>query len=322
MDGYRGVASAKAAQTGGGEPGVADTTALAAAPAGVGRIRAWTSALGLQMTVVILLQAAYALALARYVGPLSTPRALLTLALFVPESIGRRLINDYDDHRRGVDRADNARPGSALALGLPMQQVRVAGLSCFAVATCGFIYLLYTTSPVSLVIVPLLFVTLLYSGGPAPLGYRALGEVVDFVLAGCLVVGSVVWVNAHTLTWPVVLGALAGGFLFAATMLHNNLGDLTDDLRAGKRTVAHVLSRRTAKILYVSLLAAPYLCVVVMALEFGSLRCAAPVLSLPYAAYLAVAVARSRFDATMPTWFHMPRLLAAFFALFVLATWL
>lgn len=195
------------------------------------------------MTVVILLQAAYALAIAQHVGSLSVPRALLTLGLFVPESIARRLINDYDDHRRGVDRVDNARPGSALALGLPMKQVRVAGLSCFAIAACGFAYLLYTTSPISLVIVPLVFVTLLYSGGPSPLGYRALGEVVDFVLAGCLVVGSVVWVNVHSITLPVVLGAMAGGFLFAATMLHNNLADLTDDLRAGKRTVAHVLSR-------------------------------------------------------------------------------
>ncbi|MGW0534059.1 UbiA family prenyltransferase [Streptomyces sp. NPDC003032] len=295
---------------------------MATAPVGAARVRAWISALGLQMTVVIVLQAAYALALARYVGSLSTPRALLTLALFVPESIGRRLINDYDDHRRGVDRPDNARPGSALALGLPMKRVRVAGLACFALATCGFIYLLYTTSPLSLVIIPLIFVTLLYSGGPAPLGYRALGEVVDFVLAGCLVVGSVVWVNAHSITLPVVLGAMAGGFLFAATMLHNNLADLTDDLRAGKRTVAHVLSRRTAKILYVTLLTAPYLCLLGVALEFDSIRCAAPLLSLPYAAFLAVSVARSRFDDTMPTWFHMPRLLAAFFALFVLATWL
>lgn len=284
----------------------------------VAPVRAWISALCLQMTVVVLLQAGYALAIAGHLGILSPGRALLTMALFVPESIGRRLINDWDDFRRGVDHADNARPGSALALGLSMQQVRVVGLACFTVAVVGFTYLLYTTSPVSVVIIPLAFVTLIYSGGPAPLGYHGLGEVVDFVFTGFLVTGSVIWVNTHRITPAVVLGALTAGFLFAATMFHNDLADITEDRKAGKRTLAHVLSPRAAKFWYVFLMGASYLGVILVAYEFHSIRYAAPVLSLPYAVYLTQAVVRSRLDTTMPSWFHMPRLLAAFFALFIL----
>lgn len=287
-----------------------------------GRARAWISALGLQMTVVVLAQVAYALTLARQLGPLSPGRAVLTAALFIPESVGRRLINDYDDYRRGVDRADNARPGSALALGLPMKQVRAVGLACFTVSVVAIAYLLYTTSPLSVVILPLVFVTLIYSGGPAPLGYRGLGEVVDFLLTGCLVVGVVVWVNAHQLTLPVVLGALAAGFLFATTMFHNDLRDVAEDLRAGKRTLAHALSERAAKIWYVALMAAPYPCVALVATELGSLRYAAPLLTLPYAVFITWAVVRSRLGGTMPSWFHVPRLLAIFFVLFVLAGWM
>lgn len=284
--------------------------------------RAWISALGLQMTVVVLLQAAYALAIAQQLGSISPIRALLTMALFIPESIGRRLINDYDDYRRGVDRADNARRGSALAQGLSMTQVRVVGLACFAIAAVVITYLLYTTSPVSVVILPLVFVTFIYSGGPSPLGHRALGEVVDFALTGCLVVGGVVWVNVHRVTLPVVLGAMAAGFLFATIMFHNNLRDITEDRTAGKRTIAHVLSPRSAKILYAILMAAPYPCVLLVAHQFHSLRYAAPLLTLPYAAYIAISVVRSRLGDTMPSWFHMPRLLASFFALFALAAWI
>jgi 1,4-dihydroxy-2-naphthoate polyprenyltransferase len=284
--------------------------------------RSWISALGLQMTVVVLLQAAYALAIAGQLGALSPARALLTMGLFIPESIGRRLINDYDDYGRGVDRVDNARPGSALALGLSMAQVRVVGLACFAIAVVPMIYLLYTTSPVSVVILPLAFVTLIYSGGPSPLGYHGLGEVVDFVLTGCLVVGAVVWVNVHIITLPVVLGAIAAGFLFAATMFHNDLRDIVEDMRAGKRTIAHVLSPRSAKIWYAILMLAPYPCVLLIAYQFHSPRYAAPLLLLPWAVYLTMAVVRSRLGDTMPSWLHMPRLLASFFALFVLAAWI
>jgi 1,4-dihydroxy-2-naphthoate octaprenyltransferase len=285
--------------------------------------RSWLSALGLQMTVVVLLQAGFALAIARHLGPLSPARAVSTLLLFVPESIARRLINDYDDYRRGVDRLDNARPGSALALGLPMHQVRIVGLACFAIAVAWVGYLLYTTTPASIVILPLMCVTLIYSGGPSPLGYRGLGEVVDFVLTGFLVVGGVIWVNVHRLGLPVVLGALAAGFLFAITMLHNDLRDIEEDRRAGKQTVAHLLSAGAAKAWYAGLIIAPYACIALLAWQFHSVRYAAPLLTFPYAAWLLIGVLRSRLGATMPPWLpHLPRLLTSFFAIFVLAAWI
>jgi 1,4-dihydroxy-2-naphthoate octaprenyltransferase len=284
--------------------------------------RAWISALGLPMTMVVLLQAGYALTIAGHLGALSPGRVLLTLALLIPESIGRRLINDSDDFRREVDRADNARPGSALALGLSMKQVRMVGLGCFTVAVVGFAYLLYTTSPLSLVVIPLAFVTLIYSGGPSPLGYRGFGEVVDFVFTGFLVTGAVIWVNVNRITPAVVFGALAAGFLFATIMFHNNLADRTEDLKAGKHTVAHVLSTRAAKVWYVTLIGASYLCVLAVAHQLDSIRYAAPLLTLPYAIYITQSVLRSKLDKTMPSWFHMPRLLAAFFAVFIVAGWL
>jgi 1,4-dihydroxy-2-naphthoate polyprenyltransferase len=284
--------------------------------------RSWISAMGLSMTVVVLLQVAYSLAIAHHLGALSPARVLLTVALFIPESISRRLINDYDDYRRGVDRADNARPGSALALGLPMGRVRAAGLTCYVTAIALLAYLLYTTSPISVVIAPLALVTLAYTGGPSPLGHHGLGEVVDFVFTGCLVTGIVVWVNVHRMSPAVILGAMAAGFLFSATMFHNDLRDMTQDRQAGKRTLAHALPAGAAKACYAFLLAAPYLCVILIAWQFHSARYAAPLLSLPYAAYLATGVGRSRLDRTMPSWSHMPRLLSAFFALFALAAWI
>ncbi|MFE0423368.1 prenyltransferase [Streptomyces sp. NPDC058953] len=290
--------------------------------ASAGSIRAWISALALPMTAVVLLQAAFALSVARHLGTLSPPRALLTLALFIPESISRRLINDYDDYRSGVDRPGNARPGSALDLGLPMERVRLVGLSCFAVSTAGFSYLLYTTSPLSVLVIPLAFATLLYSGGPSPIGHRALGEVMDFLLTGCFVVGVVIWVNVEQLTAPVWLSAAAAGFLFVVIMFHNNLRDTGGDLAAGKRTIAQRMSPRTAKTAYVLFLAAPYLCMALVARELDALAPAAPLITLPYAIWIMVAVARSRLGATMPSWLHMPRLLASFFALFALAEWI
>jgi 1,4-dihydroxy-2-naphthoate octaprenyltransferase len=286
------------------------------------RVRAWLSAMGLQMTAVVLLQILFALSVARHLGTLSTGRALLTLALFVPESVSRRLLNDYDDFKRGVDVPENARRGSALALGLSMRRVRAVGLLCFATGIVALGWLLYTTNPWSLTVLPLSFSMLVYSGGPIPLGHRGLGELMDFVVNGFYVVAVVIWVNVHRLPPAAVLAAVAAGFLFAATMFHNDLRDAVEDLRAGKRTLAHALSPRGAKVAYAVFVLAPYLCVALIASSLHSVRFAAPLLSLPYAVWLVAGVTRSRLGGTMPSWMHLPRLLASVFVLLVLASWI
>lgn len=303
-----------------------ESVRLPAARAGVrgvtGTARSWMSAMGLSMSVVVLLQVAYGLAIAQHLGALSLMRVLLTIALFIPESISRRLINDYDDYRHGVDRADNARPGSALALGLSMRKVRAVGFTCYAIGVALLGYLLYTTSPVSIVILPVALVTLAYTGGPSPLGHHGLGEVVDFVVTGSLVTGIVIWINVHQLGIAAILGCVAAGFLFSATMFHNDLRDKTQDGEAGKRTLAHALSARSAKAGYACMLIAPYVCVILITWLFHSARYAVPLISLPYALYLAIGVGRSGLDGTMPPWSHMPRLLSVFFALFALGAWI
>jgi 1,4-dihydroxy-2-naphthoate octaprenyltransferase len=287
-----------------------------------GPVRAWISAMGLQMTVVVLLQVAFALAVAGRLGTLSTGRALLTLALFVPESIARRLLNDYDDFKRGVDVPQTARRGGALALGLSMERVRAVGLVCFATGIVTLGWLLYTTDPWSLLVLPLSFGMLVYSGGPVPLGHRGLGEVMDFVINGFYVVAVVIWVNVHEFSFEAVMAATAAGFLFTATMFHNDLRDSVEDLRAGKRTLAHALSPRASKVWYAVFVLAPYPCVALIAYEFDSLRFAAPLLTLPHAVWLVAGVTRSRLGGTMPSWMHLPRLLASFFALLALAAWI
>lgn len=286
------------------------------------RVRAWMSAMGLQMTLVVLLQVTFALSVARHLGTLSTGRALLTLALFVPESVSRRLLNDYDDFKHGVDVPEKARRGSALALGLSMRRVRAVGLVCFVTGIVALGWLLYTTNPWSLAVFPLSFAVLVYSGGPIPLGHRGLGEIMDFVIGGFYVVAVVIWVNVHQLPFAAVMAAAAAGFLFTATMFHNDLRDSAEDLRAGKRTLAHALSPRASKICYAGFVLAPYPCVALVAYALHSLHLAAPLLTLPYAVWLVVGVTRSRLGDTMPSWTHLPRLLASVFALLALAAWI
>ncbi len=301
------------------------TTLPSLAPAATPRVppvRAWISAMGLKMTVVVLLQVACALGVARHIGPLSVGRALLTLALYIPESISRRLLNDYDDYKRGVDVLEKARRGSALALGLPMARVRALGLVCWAISIVTLGWLLYTTNPWSLLVLPLSFAVLVYSGGPIPLGHRGLGEIMDFVIGGFYVMAVVIWVNVHQLPFAAVMVGMAAGFLFTATMFHNDLRDRVEDLQAGKRTLAHMLSTRASKAWYAVFVLAPYPCIALVAFAFGSPWFAAPLLVLPYAVWLVVGVVRSDLGSSMPPWGHLPRLLVSFFALLALAAWI
>jgi 1,4-dihydroxy-2-naphthoate octaprenyltransferase len=285
---------------------------------------AWLKAAGPPLILVILLQAAYGLSVAHTIADLDPLRVALTLALFLFDAIGRRLVNDYEDYARGLDKPGGVRPDSSLALGMDMRRVRVVGLVSFALAWVLAVYLAVTTNPWILLLVAVCYVGyFLYAGGPRPLGHRGLGEVIDFLITGTAVTVLVIWVNAGGLDATSIIAALGPGFLFTALMLHNNARDVDKDAAAGKRTLPHKIGLTGTKILYVVAVSGFYVVVVVVAALLNSLWVLLPVLTLPWSVALMWQVGTaSRLGDSLVSWARLYLVMIASFALFSVGAWL
>jgi 1,4-dihydroxy-2-naphthoate octaprenyltransferase len=157
-------------------------------------------------------------------------RSVVALVGAAAIQIGTNLFNDLLDFSRGAD--TEHRVG-------PMRVTRAAALASFAVALgCGIPLVVVGGWPIlALGLLSLLF-GYAYTGGPYPLAYNGLGE--PFVLAffGFGAVGGTYYLQAGALAPEVALAGLQVGLLACALLAVNNLRDVDEDARSGKRTLA------------------------------------------------------------------------------------
>jgi 1,4-dihydroxy-2-naphthoate octaprenyltransferase len=216
--------------------------------------------------------------------------------------IGSNLANDYFDHFKGADTADRLGPVRVTSAGLlTPRQVRAGMLVVFGLAALVGLYLIYVGGwPILAAGAAAILAALAYSGGPLPYGYYGLGELFTFLFFGVVAVCGTYWVQALTLTWPVLLASVPIGCLVTAILVVNNYRDVETDRRAGKRTLAVLLGRRGTRSEYVTLLAVAYLAPVVLLLaERRSGWVLLPLVTLPLAVRTAQALAAATDGPTL-----------------------
>lgn len=232
-------------------------------PAGLhpNRWRGWLQALRLPSFTAtiapVLIGSAYAWAS----GDTNLGLAALILIAAVCCQAGANLANDYFDHQRGVDTVE--RPGSSTVIQrgiLSPEAVKRGMIVAFVTATLLGLLIVALTGPAILVLaLACVAVAILYTGGPKPLGYVALGELAVFLTMGLALVAGTVLALTGTVTPSTLLVALPNALLVTAILHVNNLRDLDRDARAGKRTLAMFLGRHRSNIGYTALIAASYL---------------------------------------------------------------
>jgi 1,4-dihydroxy-2-naphthoate polyprenyltransferase len=175
--------------------------------------------------------------------------------------IGSNFANDYFDYFKGADTPDRLGPTRVTASGLiTPADLRWGMVAVFGMAALVGIYLIVVGGwPILAVGVASILAAILYTGGPFPFGYYGLGDLFVFIFFGLVAVCGTYWVQALTLSWPVVMVAIPPGLLVTAILVVNNLRDIETDQRAGKYTLAVRLGRRGTRIEYSILLGAAYL---------------------------------------------------------------
>jgi len=177
--------------------------------------------------------------LAFYMGFFSLPIFILTLLFSLCIQIGTNFANDYFDFIKGADTEMRKGPQRATQQGwIPPSDMLRASLLAFSFALFFAIPLMLMAGLWSwgVALLCILF-GLLYTGGPKPLGYVGLGEILVFVFFGPVAICGTYFLQTGEMDFFIFLASLSPALLSTAILVANNLRDETSDRIANKKTL-------------------------------------------------------------------------------------
>ena len=187
--------------------------------------------------------------------------------------IGCNLHNDYFDFKQGADTEERVGPVRVTQSGLiSARTVLVVSLSFFGGGALLGAYLTHLGgTPALWMSLIVMFGLYAYSGGPFPLSYHALGEVVVFTCFGLFPTLLTYYVQTLHLDGSVWLVALVPSLMAAAILCVNNLRDVVTDGKSGKNTTIVRVGTRVGKAMYLTCIVGTVLLPVVLCVlgKFG-----------------------------------------------------
>ncbi len=179
--------------------------------------------------------------------------ATLTILCCLLMQVGTNLVNDYFDYAKGTDTAQRIGPVRVTQAGLlEGHQVKRAYQLVLALAFIFGIPLMVTGGPIIIAIgLASLLGAYCYTGGPYPLSYYGLGEVMALIFFGPVAVAGTFYLQTHTLHPAAMLYGLLPGFLSWSILAVNNLRDREGDKLNHKRTLAVRSSELGARLIVI-----------------------------------------------------------------------
>ena len=203
-------------------------------------------------------------AAAYHAGEFHAVLFVITLLAAMSIHAATNLANDYYDHVRGVDAGQPIGPGGAIQRGhLSAPAVLRGAIALFALGGLLGLWLIAVRGwPIVLIGLLSVLAGYAYTGGPVPLGYVGLGDVVVFAFMGLVAVVGTYFVHTGTVSATAVWAALPIAALVDGILVVNNLRDLDNDRAKGKRTLATFVGPAATRIHYLALLVLAYATVI------------------------------------------------------------
>lgn len=183
---------------------------------------------------------------------------LLCVCVGVLLQIAVNYANDYSDGIRGVDEGRGGsekktkKPMRLTASGLvPAKHVLVAAVvSALLACVCGLVAVVLSQAWWLLLVgVLCLLAVWFYTGGKHPYGYAGFGELSVFLFFGLAAVLGTQYALSGSVSVLGVLCAVVAGLLSCQILMVNNLRDINEDRRHGKRTLAVRMGERGARVM-------------------------------------------------------------------------
>lgn len=188
-----------------------------------------------------------------YQHQLNISVATLTILCCLLMQVGTNLVNDYFDYAKGTDTSDRIGPVRVTQAGLlSAPAVKRAYQLVLALAFVFGIPLMVTGGPIIIAIgLASLLGAYCYTGGPYPLSYYGLGEVMALVFFGPVAVAGTFYLQTHSMHPAALLYGLLPGFLSASILAVNNLRDRAGDKLNNKLTLAVRSSELGARLIVI-----------------------------------------------------------------------
>jgi 1,4-dihydroxy-2-naphthoate octaprenyltransferase len=233
-------------------------------------------------------------------GSFSWAFFLLTVVGMIAIHGATNLINDYFDTKHGVDRPESPtaqyRPHPILTGQFRPAQILRAALLLYVAALAIGAYLAVVRGPVLLAFLGVgLIASVLYSGTGLRYKPRALGEVSVFLMWGPLTVCASYYIQARSWTGieTALLVSIPQGLWVALVLFANNLKDIGYDERTGVKTLAGLLGKPAARVVYLLAVVVIYGVVIVLVLvRVMPVWALATLASIPVSLGLALHLAR------------------------------
>ena len=175
--------------------------------------------------------------------------ALATLASCMCLQIATNLFNDAVDGMKGSDTKARLGPTRITASGMMSSKkvLTVATIVLGAAILFAAPLIWYRGWPIIAIGIPSLWFCYGYTGGPFPLAYRGLGELFVVLFFGLIAVTGSTFVQTGYWHVEAVVAGLQVGMLSTVLIAINNLRDIAEDTKTGKRTLAVRFGVRFAK---------------------------------------------------------------------------
>ena len=187
-------------------------------------------------------------------GTLSSLMVVVLLLISILMQSAVNTFNDYQDYVKGADTRDNQDdPTDAVLVYNDVEPYGVRNLAVVFVIVAFLlgIYVVVTAGWVPLAIAIVGVVVLyLYSGGPKPLSYFPVGEIVSGVVMGGLITMASYTALTGQLSWWVLLKSLPLIIGIGLIMFTNNTCDIEKDRKVGRATLSVSLGRKDSVIMY------------------------------------------------------------------------
>lgn len=216
----------------------------------------------------------------------TTAVILLSAALI---QIGTNFANDYYDFIKGADTDERIGFERATAKGfISPIAMRNATFITMGLAFLSGLYLVHVGGWIILLIGILSIIFgIAYTGGPFPLGYNGLGDLFVFIFFGVIAVTGTYYLNTGLWSAQALVASLPVGALSVNILVVNNLRDVDQDRKVGKRTLGVLLGESALKVEYLSMVIIAFITPLYLFLyeDFGQ-ALLTTLLLLPLALYL------------------------------------